>query len=303
MNSSCSNIEDEPPKPKPKRIVQVIRKKEPVVDRGPKTPPRQKVIVLRKAHEGEKYVKKEEIPVSIGIPEYFTELREVERERLERQRLFASKTIVFLIGGPGSGKGTQAERIIRDFDTGYMSTGELLRAEAESGSEQGVYIAEQMKLGNILPQEIVIELLKKEIIRQEKQLYLIDGFPRKIDQAETFERDVCQCACALFLDVPDEVLISRLLERSKDSGREDDNPETIELRIKTFHEVSEQVFDYFNQMEKAVKINGNRDPDVVYKDVNALIHRVLNKEPLILPDSNEEEEESAENPPESPSPK
>lgn len=283
-------MEEEEKKPK-KRIVQVIRKRQPVVDNGPKVPKKQKVVILRKVRDNEEYVHKEEIPVSIGIPEYFNELREADREKEEREQIFGKKIIIFLIGGPGSGKGTQAERILHDFDIGYMSAGELLRQETTSGSELGTFISEQMKLGNILPQEIVINLLKQEIIKQDKETYLIDGFPRKIDQAETFEQKVCSCALALFLDVPDDVLIERLIGRSQDSGREDDNPETIKLRIKTFHEISEQVFDYFNPTGKAVKIDGNRDPDAVYEDVKNAISSVIsqNTNEEVVP--NEEEEE------------
>ncbi|KAK8847801.1 hypothetical protein M9Y10_018833 [Tritrichomonas musculus] len=281
-----------------KRIVRVVRKKQPVVDKGPRVPTKQKVVILRKVRDNEDYVHKEEIPVSIGIPEYFNELKEADREKEEREQIFGKKIIIFLIGGPGSGKGTQAERILKDFDIGYMSAGELLRQETSSGSELGTFISEQMKLGNILPQEIVINLLKKEIIKQDKEQYLIDGFPRKIDQAETFEKNVCSCALALFLDVPDDILVERLIGRSQDSGREDDNPETIKLRIKTFHEISEQVFDYFNPMGKAIKIDGNRDPDSVYEDVKNAISAVIaknsNSSEEITNNNNEEEEEYIE---------
>jgi UMP-CMP kinase len=173
-----------------------------------------------------------------------------------------------------------------------MSAGELLREEAASGTELGTYIAEQMKIGAILPQEITISLLKKEIVKQEKEIYLIDGFPRKIDQAVTFEESVCPCACALFLDVPDDVLVKRLIERSKDSGREDDNPETIKLRIKVFHEVCELVYGHFQQFGKAVKIDGDRDPDLVYADIQKVIQKVVNREPLHPPNPEEEEEKS-----------
>ncbi|OHT07600.1 Adenylate kinase family protein [Tritrichomonas foetus] len=217
-------------------------------------------------------------------------MREADKEKEERAQQFAKKVIIFLIGGPGSGKGTQAERIIKDYDVGYMSAGELLRKEAASGSDQGNWINEQMKLGNILPAEITVGLLKKEIIEQDKDFFLIDGFPRKIDQAEIFENTVCPCACSLFLDVPDDVLVERLIERSKDSGRDDDNPETIKLRIQTFHEVSEQVFDYFTQFGKAVKIDGNRDPDEVYEDVKMLLNKILNKDQE--PENTAEEEET-----------
>jgi adenylate kinase family enzyme len=98
-----------------------------------------------------------------------------------------------------------------------MSAGELLRAEAESKSGLGNLIGDQLKVGANAPQEIIISLLKKELIRQDKQLNLIDGFPRKVGQAIAFEEAVCPAAAALWLNVPDDVLLQRLLERNRDS--------------------------------------------------------------------------------------
>jgi adenylate kinase family enzyme len=193
----------------------------------------------------------------------------------EEQKQFSGKKIIFLLGGPGSGKGTQSERIIRDFDTGYMSAGDLLRKEAASGSDLGVFIDTQMKNGAIVPQEITIRLLKKELLAQKKQLYLIDGFPRQIEQGETFERDICRAKAALFLEVPDQVLIDRLLARAAGSGRADDNPETIRKRITVFHEICELVAGHFDKTGRSVRIDGNRDPDVVYADVKEAIQKVI----------------------------
>ena len=278
---------------RPKRIVKVVRKKEQVVERGPKEPVKQKVVVLRRAHDGEEYVHKNEIPVSIGIPEYFTELKQLDQAKKEEAERFANTIVIFLIGGPGCGKGTQSELILKNFDVGYMSAGELLRAFANSGSDEGNWVLEQMKQGLIVPQEITIGLLKREMIQQNKSIYLIDGFPRAIEQAHTFENSICRCSCALYLEVPDDVLIPRLIERGKGSGRADDTPESIVKRIRVFHEVCEPVFGLFQEDGRAVKIDGNRPVADVYKDVEALMHRILNKEPLI-PEAEAEEEENHE---------
>jgi adenylate kinase family enzyme len=202
----------------------------------------------------------------------------------EERARFSGKVVIFLIGGPGSGKGTQSERILRDFDTGYMSAGELLLREAGADTELGRFIGEQMLSGSVIPQDVTIALLKKEILSQEKELYLIDGFPRAVEQAEIFERTVCPCKCALFLVVPDEVLISRLVKRSETSGRGNDNPETIAKRIKIFHNVCEEVFKYFDKTNRTVKIDGNRDSDEVYADVKGIIERFVQEDPFIMTD-------------------
>lgn len=225
----------------------------------------------RKAVDGEDPKSKVGKKIAEAVQEYKFSITQEEKEKLSK------KIIIFLIGGPGSGKGTQSERIIRDFDPGYMSAGDLLRKESDKGSDLGKFILDQMKQGAIVPQDIILNLLKDEILSQDKKLYIIDGFPRKIDQAETFESQICQCKCALFLDVPDDVLIDRLIKRSETSGRADDNPETIKKRIKTFHDVSEAVYNHFNKLGRAVKIDGNRDPDTVYDEVHSLIQKILDE--------------------------
>jgi adenylate kinase family enzyme len=156
-----------------------------------------------------------------------------------------------------------------------MSAGDLLRKEAASDTELGRFIGEQMQNGAIVPQEITIRLLKKEILRQDKDLYLIDGFPREVEQGEIFERTVCPCRCAVFLVVPDEVLIARLIKRIETSGRADDNPETIKKRIKVFHDVCEAVSKHFDKTNRTVRIDGNRDPDEVYADIKAVIEKII----------------------------
>lgn len=273
-----------------KRSQVVVRKKEKVVERGPREPTKQKVVVLRRVHDGEDYVHKTEIPISIGIPEYFTELRQIEEDKQKELQRFRKKTVIFLLGGPGCGKGTQSELILKTFDMGYMSAGELLRDLVKGDSELGAMVAEMMKQGQIVPQEVTIGLLKEEMARQDKEVYLIDGFPRAIEQAQAFESMVCRGACAMYLSVPDDVLIPRLIERGKGSGRADDEPEAIQKRIRVFHTVCEPVFALFEEDGRAVEIDGNREVDVVFKDVEALIKRVLNKEPLNPPPPVEEED-------------
>ncbi|EAY19041.1 Adenylate kinase family protein [Trichomonas vaginalis G3] len=260
------------------RHIEIVRKKEAVVERGPKVPQKQKVIVLRRVRPGEEYTKKEEIPVSIGIPEYYKELQTAQAEQQKKQEEFHDKTIIFIIGGPGSGKGTQSEKIIQDFNAGYMSAGELLRKEAASDTELGHSIAEQMKEGKILPQELVIGLLKKEILEQGKDVYLIDGFPRAMDQLNSFEETITPCSAVIYLDVPDEILTERLLKRAETSGREDDNEETIKLRLEAFHTVSAPVLDYYKEKGKAIVIDGNRAPEEVYEEIKEKLNAVLNKE-------------------------
>lgn len=278
---------------KKSKKVEIVRKKAPVIERGPKQPVKQKVVVLRKVREGEEFSKEQEIPVSIGIPKYFQELKKADELKEREAKKFSNKIIIFFIGGPGCGKGTQSQKMIDAYDIGYMSAGELLRQEASSDSELGRSLKEQMTAGLIVPMEVTIGLLKKEILKQEKEIYLIDGFPRAIDQGICFEQNVCPAKIAIYLQVPDEVLIERLIKRSENSGRDDDNPETIQKRLKTFHEVSEPVFKYFEDSGRGALIDGNREPDVVFRDIRRVIDKILGRE--TPPPEHEEEEAKIEN--------
>ena len=183
-----------------------------------------------------------------------------------------NKVVVCLLGGPGVGKGTQSELIRKNYDVGYMSAGDLLRAAAAEDTEQGRMLQGQLTRGEIVPQEITIGLLRKEIERQEKRLYIIDGFPRQVDQAETFVKTVVEPKAIIFLDAPDDVLVERLMGRSKTSGRSDDNPESIRLRLKVFHEKSYPVVDYFGA--KSHRINSARTPEEVFADIRKVLDKI-----------------------------
>ncbi|KAH0790878.1 Adenylate kinase family protein [Histomonas meleagridis] len=183
------------------------------------------------------------------------------------------KVVVCLLGGPGSGKGTISELIKKSYDVGYMSAGELLRNAAKADTPEGRSLAEQLKRGEIVPQEITIGLLRAEIEKQEKSLYLIDGFPRQVDQAQTFEETVVSPKAVLFLDAPDDVLVGRLMNRGLTSGRSDDNEESIKLRIKVYHEKCIPVNGYFG--ERLHVINANRPPDVTFQDVKKVLDKIL----------------------------
>lgn len=112
--------------------------------------------------------------------------------------------IVFVLGGPGSGKGTQCERIVKDYGMFHLSAGDLLRDEVKSGSAVGKTCGELMKEGALVPMHVTIQLLKNAMIKSKKSNFLIDGFPRAVDQAEAFESGIKPCKSVLFFDCPGE---------------------------------------------------------------------------------------------------
>lgn len=204
------------------------------------------------------------------------EMSEEQYEALKahpKKRAFDPKEafVVFVLGGPGSGKGTQCDRIVRDYNFCHLSAGDLLRAEQQRpGSEYGELIRSNIQAGKIVPQEVTIGLLRNamaEQIQQGTSHFLIDGFPREMQQALTFEETVVPSRFTLFFDCPEDTMLERLLNRGKTSGRIDDNIDSIKKRFKTFVDDSMPVVEYFDVSGKVAKLNCNESVEKVYKKV------------------------------------
>ncbi|QPG77140.1 bifunctional uridylate/adenylate kinase [Brettanomyces nanus] len=180
--------------------------------------------------------------------------------------------VIFVLGGPGAGKGTQCQKLVDQYHFVHLSAGDLLRAEQKDpDSQYGELIADCIKEGIIVPQEITIALLRKAIVKNYnstgKTRFLVDGFPRKMDQALSFEDQVAQSKFVLFFECPEDVMLERLLQRGKTSGRSDDNIESIKKRFRTFLETSMPVINYYEKKGKVVKVNCDRPVDEVFDHV------------------------------------
>jgi UMP-CMP kinase len=198
-------------------------------------------------------------------------------------------TVVFVLGGPGAGKGTQCANMVKDYGFTHLSAGDLLRAEQERpGSQFGELIKDYIKNGLIVPMEVTVQLLENAMVadldksgkgetKGLKGKFLIDGFPRKLDQAHKFEESVCPAKMVLFYDCSEAEMEKRLLIRGQTSGRSDDNAESIRKRFRTFVETSMPVVDYYQTQDKVVKINAERDPKEVHKDTQKQIEGRLGK--------------------------
>lgn len=184
-------------------------------------------------------------------------------------------SVIFVLGGPGAGKGTQCDKLVKEYKFVHLSAGDLLRAEQNrEGSEYGSLIKHYITEGLIVPQEITINLLKNAITenyKNGKTKFLVDGFPRKMDQAITFEEVIVPSKFTLFFDCPEDVMQKRLVERGKTSGRDDDNLESIKKRFRTFVETSMPVVEYFEKQNKVVKIRCDLPVDEVYANVKKSI--------------------------------
>ena len=147
----------------------------------------------------------------------------------------------------------------------------------------GDLIKDYIKEGKIVPMEVTVQLLENaitEVVHKSPSntgKFLIDGFPRKMDQAIKFEETVCPSKFVLFFDCPEEEMQKRLLNRGKTSGRSDDNAESIQKRFKTFVETSMPVVDYFASQGRVVKIVATKSPADVYKETKEGVEKRLGK--------------------------
>merc|ERR1712179_165377 len=175
--------------------------------------------------------------------------------------------IVFIVGGPGCGKGTQCERIVEKYGYCHLSSGDLLRAEVASGSEKGQQLQAIMTKGELVPNEMVLDMMKTAInSNSEAKGFLIDGYPRTVDQGKSFEEIVGVCCKVVYLEADNETMVHRLLERAKTSGRADDNEETIRKRLTVFSEQTKPVVEFYKGCDKVHQVDGLRSIEEVFGD-------------------------------------
>ncbi|WOL17448.1 UMP-CMP kinase 4-like [Canna indica] len=183
--------------------------------------------------------------------------------------------VVFVLGGPGSGKGTQCAKIVENYGFTHLSAGDLLRAEIKSGSENGTMISNMIKEGKIVPAEVTINLLQKAMLESGNDKFLIDGFPRNEENRAAFENVTkIEPEFILFFDCPEEEMECRLLSRNQ--GRVDDNIETIRKRFKVFVESSLPVVGYYDLKGKVRKVDAAKTVNEVFdvvKDIFSPFHK------------------------------
>jgi len=210
---------------------------------------------------------------------------------------------LILMGPPGAGKGTQAERLVDDFDLPYYATGDILRAAVNNGTELGKEVKEYMDHGELVPDDVICQVIMERLDSNEaSDGFLLDGFPRTVPQAEALDDALDKrgraLTAALLVDVPDEEVIRRLSGRRicvknqhvyhvefdppKEEGvcdqdgsrliqRDDDKPETVQKRLDVYHEQTEPLIGRYEDRGLLRRFDGRRPPDEVHDHIRATL--------------------------------
>ena len=204
---------------------------------------------------------------------------------------------VVLLGAPGAGKGTQAQKLVADYGVAHISTGDLLRAAVKAQSELGREAKGYMDAGQLVPDQLVIDLVKERLADDDAQKgFILDGFPRNTEQAVTLDSELKEMGveldAALLVDVAPEIIVERLSSRRtcRDCGysapagtdvcprcggemyqRDDDKPETIQQRLDTYDKQTSPLIGYYKGHGILKTVDGARDVEVVYADVRKLL--------------------------------
>ena len=179
---------------------------------------------------------------------------------------------IVIFGAPGSGKGTQSERIVEKYGINHISTGDVLRAEIKNGTELGKSAKGYIDQGQLIPDELMIDILASvfDSFKDSKGV-IFDGFPRTIAQAEALKKMLAErgqdVSVMVDLDVPEEELMVRLIKRGKDSGRADDNEETIKKRLHVYHSQTAPLIDWYKNEKKYQHINGLGTMEGIFAEI------------------------------------
>ena len=183
---------------------------------------------------------------------------------------------MLLIGAPGAGKGTQAKLIAERFHIAHISSGDLLRTHVEENTTIGRAAREFLAKGDLVPDSIVMDMLRKPVVAtSEAGGYVLDGFPRTVEQAkaayETAQELGVAVEVAIYLEVPTDELTRRLLARGR--GK-DDTPEVIEHRLEVFEAMTRPMLDYYAEREELITVNGARPVPEVFWSITVQLQQL-----------------------------
>lgn len=180
---------------------------------------------------------------------------------------------IAIFGAPGSGKGTQSAKLIDEYGLYHISTGELLRDHIKRGTELGRTANEFISKGQLIPDDLMIRILD-DVLNSEaaaKNGVVLDGFPRTIAQAEAlnelFRKRGTELHAVIGLEVPEDELVERMIKRGKETGRADDNIDTIKNRLDVYHKQTMPLRDYYKKEKKYIQVNGSGIVDEIFDNI------------------------------------
>lgn len=177
-------------------------------------------------------------------------------------------TVIFVLGGPGSGKGTQCSELKKNHGFIHVSTGDLLREAKDGDGPNAKYIADTMANGDLVKSDILVEIIAERFKKSKGEKFLLDGFPRSQENIDSWMKIIgttVETPLALYFNCSNETMKTRILERSKTSGRADDNEEAIINRLKVFEQQTMPILDFFESKHKLVRIDCEAAPSEVFK--------------------------------------
>ena len=184
---------------------------------------------------------------------------------------------IVIFGAPGSGKGTQSEKMIEKYGLGHISTGDVLRNEIKNGTELGKTAKGYIDEGKLIPDDLMVSILADvyDSFGKEHKGVIFDGFPRTIPQAQALKDMLAKrghkVAAMIELDVPEDELMKRLIKRGQESGRSDDNEETIKKRLTVYHNQTSPLIEWYEKEGIHHHINGLGELDRIFGDICAVI--------------------------------
>lgn len=181
---------------------------------------------------------------------------------------------IVIYGAPGSGKGTQSEKIVNRYGLYHISTGEVLRKQIAEGTELGRLADSYISEGHLIPDDLMLKVLADELDRHPEEIkkgVIFDGFPRTLPQAEALtamlnERNT-DIHAVVGLEVGDDELTERMIRRGRETGRADDNPETIKERLNVYHNLTQPLKQYYHARGKYRGVNGHGHEDEVFSRI------------------------------------
>jgi adenylate kinase len=183
--------------------------------------------------------------------------------------------IIALLGPPGSGKGTQAEQLAAERGFVPLSTGDLLRAARAADTDLGRRAAEHMDRGELVPDDVIVAMIREELARLDDRPVLLDGFPRTVAQADALATALAdrgrELTDVVLVDVPDDVVVERISGRHQ--GREDDRPETVRERLRVYHRQTEPLVAYYTGRGLLRRVDGSPDAGTVQAGIRAALER------------------------------